>query len=120
MRLLIKIEELCVFGLSLFLFAQLDYAWWWYVVLFLAPDAGMLGYLANPVVGAITYNVVHHRATAVGAYVVGALTGTPALQLAGVVLLGHSGLDRVLGYGLKHTDSFQYTHLGDIARPRQA
>lgn len=40
----------------------------------------------------------------------------PLLQLAGVILLGHSSLDRVLGYGLKHADSFQNTHLGVIGR----
>jgi hypothetical protein len=40
----------------------------------------------------------------------------PLLQLAGVILLGHSSLDRVLGYGLKHSDSFQHTHLGVIGR----
>lgn len=62
-RNLIKLEELFLFLLSIFLFAQLDYAWWWYAVLFLAPDVGMLGYLAGPAVGAVTYNLVHHRAT---------------------------------------------------------
>ncbi|MEW6083560.1 MAG: DUF4260 family protein [Chloroflexota bacterium] len=29
-------------------------------------------------------------------------------------LLGHSSLDRVFGYGLKHKDAFQNTHLGRI------
>lgn len=38
------------------------------------------------------------------------------LQRTGVILLGHSSLDRVLGYGLKHSDSFQNTHLGVIGR----
>lgn len=31
-------------------------------------------------------------------------------------LLGHSSFDRVLGYGLKHEDAFQNTHLGRIGR----
>jgi hypothetical protein len=31
--------------------------------------------------------------------------------LAGIILLGHSSLDRVLGYGMKYTDSFRLTHL---------
>ena len=31
-------------------------------------------------------------------------------------LFGHSSLDRVMGYGLKHEDAFQNTHLGRIGR----
>ena len=31
-------------------------------------------------------------------------------------LLGHSSFDRVFGYGLKHEDAFQHTHLGRIGR----
>jgi hypothetical protein len=38
------------------------------------------------------------------------------LQLIGVILLGHSSLDRALGYGLKYEDSFQNTHLGRIGK----
>ena len=114
MRNLIRLEELLLFLLSIFLFVPLDYAWWWYAVLFLAPDVGMLGYVVNPAVGAVTYNVLHHQGIAVIAYVTGAILGSPPLQLAGVILLGHSSLDRVLGYGLKYPDSFQHTHLGQV------
>lgn len=38
--------------------------------------------------------------------------GVPLLSLIGIVMLAHSSLDRVLGYGLKYPDSFQRTHLG--------
>jgi len=31
-------------------------------------------------------------------------------------LFGHSNSDRVMGYGLKHEDAFQNTHLGRIER----
>lgn len=31
-------------------------------------------------------------------------------------LLGRSSFDRILGYGLKHEDAFQNTHLGRIGR----
>lgn len=114
MRNLIKLEELFLFVLAILLFAGLDYAWWWYLVLFLAPDLGMLGYLASPGVGAVSYNLLHHKAVAVAAYALGSLIGLPALQLAGVIILGHSSLDRVLGYGMKYADSFRHTHLGWI------
>ena len=31
-------------------------------------------------------------------------------------LFGHSSFDRVFGYGLKHENAFQNTHLGRIGR----
>jgi hypothetical protein len=35
-------------------------------------------------------------------------------------MLGHSSADRILGYGLKYSDSFHHTHLGWIGRARVA
>jgi hypothetical protein len=116
MKNLLRLEELLLFGLALFLFSRLEYGWGWYALLFFAPDLSMLGYLANPRVGAWTYNVVHHKGVAVALYVVGYLLALPALMFAGTILLGHSSLDRVLGYGLKHEDAFQNTHLGKIGK----
>jgi hypothetical protein len=120
MRILLKIEEFGLFSLSMFLFAQLDFSWWWYILLFFAPDASMVGYAWGPGTGAIVYNFVHHKALAVGLYILGSLIGMQVLELAGLILLGHSSLDRVLGYGLKYPDSFHTTHLGLIGKPRDA
>ncbi len=118
MKNLLKIEELFLFGLALFLFSGLDYSWGAsrYALLFLAPDLSMLGYLANPRLGARTYNLVHHKGVSVALYVLGYLFSVPWLMFAGTILLGHSSLDRVFGYGLKHDDAFQNTHLGVIGK----
>ena len=116
MRNLIRIEELFLFGLSLFLFSQLDYAWWIYPALFFSPDVSMIGYLGGPRSGAVVYNIVHHKAIAIGFYFAGFFISVSLMQLMGVILLGHSSLDRVLGYGLKYPDSFNNTHLDMIGR----
>ena len=116
MKNLLKLEEFFLFGLALFLFSGLDYGWGWYVLLFLAPDLSMIGYLANTRLGAWTYNLIHHKGLAVALYILGALLATPWLMFAGMLLLGHSSLDRVFGYGLKYPDAFQNTHLGRIGR----
>jgi hypothetical protein len=116
MKTLLALEALALFVLSIYLFSRLEYAWWWYPLLFFVPDLGMAGYLAGPRVGAVVYNFVHHHALSVGLYVLGSLMGLAPLQLAGLVLFGHSNLDRLLGYGLKHTDAFQHTHLGTIGQ----
>jgi hypothetical protein len=116
MKILLKLEELFLFGLALFLFSQLDYGWGTYALLFLAPDLSMIGYIANPRFGAWTYNMIHHKGLAVTLYVLGYVFSTAWLMFAGLILLGHSSLDRVFGYGLKHGDTFQNTHLGRVGR----
>ena len=116
MKNLLKLEEAFMFGLSIFLFTQLDYAWWWYPVLILAPDLSMVGYLKDSRLGAITYNFIHHKALGIGLFVLGVVFANQFLQLTGLILFGHSSMDRALGYGLKYPDSFQNTHLGVIGR----
>jgi hypothetical protein len=111
---IIKLEEAAFFALSILAFAQLDLAWWWYLLLLFTPELSMLGYMAGPRLGALLYNLVHHRALAVLVYVSGVYLSYPSLMLAGIILFGHSSLDRAFGYGLKYADSFQNTHLGKI------
>jgi len=116
---LIKLEELLLFILSIYLFSALDIAWWWYLILLLTPDLGALGYLINSKTGAITYNLTHHKGLAILIYFIGISAGSPVTQFAGLLMLGHSSLDRIFGYGLKFPDSFQNTHLGKIGKSAQ-
>jgi hypothetical protein len=48
--------------------------------------------------------------------VLGIILAHQPLQLAGLILFGHSSMDRVMGYGLKYPDAFQHTHLGMIGK----
>jgi hypothetical protein len=86
----------------------------WFVPLMLVPDVAMLGYLRGNHVGAITYNLAHNWF--VGGAVLGAglWLATPAITMAGAVLVAHTGIDRVMGYGLKYPTSFKDTHLGRL------
>jgi len=101
-------------ALDIYLFNQLDFAWWWFVALLLIPDIGMLGYLFGNKVGATTYNLFHHKGIAILVYLTGTYIAMPVLQLAGIILFSHSSFDRALGYGLKYDNGFKYTHLGEI------
>lgn len=114
MKKLIVLEELFLVLLAIFLFRNLGYDWWWFAIFFLAPDLSMVGYLAGPRMGAMTYNFVHHKALAISVYIAGVLLASPLLQFAGLILLAHSSFDRIFGYGLKYSDAFQHTHLGMI------
>ena len=116
MKTLLKLEELFLLILAFYLFLQLNVAWWWFPVLFFAPDLSMIGYLAGPRVGAIAYDLVHHKGIAIALYLLGAALGNTVLMVAGTVMLGHSSFDRIFGYGLKYPDSFSHTHLGMIGR----
>lgn len=116
MKNLLRLEEFFYFLLSIYLFARLEIAWWWYPLLFFLPDLGMLGYLNNSKSGAMFYNLVHHKGLSIAIYIVGSIVRSQPLELAGLILFGHSSLDRVLDYGLKYTDSFKHTHLGIIGK----
>lgn len=116
MKQVIQLEELAMFLLSIFLFSQLSFAWWWFLVLILAPDISMLGYVAGNKVGAITYNFFHHKAVAIAVYVAGFYLHNEVVQLIGVILFGHSSMDRLFGYGLKTFAGFKFTHLGELGK----
>lgn len=114
MKSILKLEELAIVVLSVFLFNQLNYDWWWYLVLFLTPDIGMIGYLINNKIGAYSYNLFHHKGIAIIVFLLGVYFNNNELKLAGIILLGHSAFDRILNYGLKYTTGFKHTHLGDL------
>lgn len=114
MKNILRIEELAMLGLAIYLNSLLPFAGWVFWALFLAPDLGMLGYLINTKVGAITYNLLHHKGIAIVCYLTGYFLNIHELTLAGVVVFGHSSFDRIVGYGLKYSNNFKNTHLGWI------
>lgn len=111
MKATLKLEELALFGLGIFAFNQLNFAWWWFLILLLTPDLGMFGYLINSKIGALTYNLFHHKGLAILIYFAGSYLANDIVQLAGVILFSHSAFDRIFGYGLKYASSFNDTHL---------
>ena len=84
--------------------------------LLLAPDLSMVGYLAGPRVGALSYNLAHNLVVALTVLAAGWFVPVAPLALTGAVLLAHVGMDRSLGYGLKLPTDFRDTHLGRIGR----
>ena len=126
MKNLLRLEELAQFLLCLAALAYLGVPWWCYLLLFLGPDIGMLGYLVNSQVGAFTYNLLHHKALAllvlfIGIYgnVTTLFEGSVLWEIltnTGLILYGHASMDRIFGYGLKFGDNFHHTHLGWIGK----
>lgn len=111
MKNMIRLEELSIFLLFIFLYSQLSYSWWLFPLLFLLPDLSMVGYLKSPQFGAVIYNVIHHRALSLTILGVGYYFNNELLMLTGIILFAHSTLDRVFDYGLKYSDNFKHTQL---------
>ncbi len=116
MKNMIKLEELAVFVAGIYLLYQLPLhlSWWLYLILFFSPDIGMVGYLINTKVGAITYNLTHHKAVSLTVLAIGIFVGNDTIKLIGFIMLAHSAFDRVLGFGLKYPDNFKHTSVGNI------
>lgn len=116
MNTIIKLEETALFILGIFLFNRLNYDWWWFLVLILAPDLSMIGYVFGNKTGAFLYNLFHHKGIALLIYALGYYLNIESIQLAGIILFSHSAVDRVFDYGLKYEKGFKYTHLGEIGK----
>lgn len=108
----LRIEGLAVAGAALAVFAGTGQPWWLVPALFLVPDLSALGYLAGTRVGAWSYNLAHTAPLPLALLAAGAGWQVSGLTVAGAIGLFHLGLDRLLGYGVKHDHAFGATHLG--------
>ncbi len=117
-RVLLRIEGLCVLAISLLAYAKFGGGWGAFVLCFFVPDLSLLGYLAGARVGAVLYNCAHSFIGALAILAVGVLMSQPVAITAGIIWLAHIGFDRALGYGLKYSAGFGLTHLGRIGRAR--
>lgn len=116
MKMLLKLEETGLLLLGIYLYSLSDIGWWVFILLFFAPDVGMIGYLVNAKTGAFVYNVLHHKGVASVVIAAGMVTTEPLLTATGAILFSHAAFDRIFGFGLKYSDSFAHTHLGWIGR----
>ncbi len=105
---------LAVAALTFALYARTGASWWLFAALWLAPDLSMLGYLYRPCWGARIYNAAH-------TYVLPAilvarsrsrLRANSAYLPIALIWINHIGIDRLMGYGLKYSNGFGWTHLG--------
>ncbi|HMI77374.1 MAG TPA: DUF4260 domain-containing protein [Ferruginibacter sp.] len=116
MKLTLKLEELAMLIVTICYLYAMGYAWWSYLLLALAPDISMLGYVAGNKAGAFCYNLFHHKGIAIACFMIGLLYDIDVLVLIGIILFGHSSMDRFFGYGLKYEEGFKFTHLGSIGK----
>jgi hypothetical protein len=95
-RMLLRLEGLTLFGGMTLLYAVWGGSWWIYAILFLVPD---LSYMAP-----------------VAMMTSGFALASPFWLSVAMIWMAHIGIDRALGYGLKYSAGFTFTHLGRIGR----
>ncbi len=105
-----------MFAISVYALYLLKADWWYYLLILIAPDISMLGYVGGNKTGAIAYNLFHHKGIAIALFAIGLAVNNNLVQIIGIILFGHSSMDRMFGYGLKLNEGFKYTHLGIIGK----
>ena len=116
LRTLLRLEGLTLFAGMTLLYGIWGGSWWIYALLFLAPDLSFAGYMAGPRFGAIVYNAAHSYMAPMALMTAGLAPGSPLPLSIAMIWLAHIGIDRALGYGLKYTTGFGFTHLGRIGK----
>ena len=115
-RTLLRLEGLTLFAGMTLLYAAWGGYWWVYFVLFLVPDLSFAAYLAGPRTGAIVYNAAHSYMAPVAMMTSGFGLASPLWLSIAMIWMAHIGFDRALGYGLKYSAGFGFTHLGRIGK----
>jgi hypothetical protein len=115
-RTVLRLEGLCVLIAASVAYSKFGLGWGTFALFFLTPDISFLGYLAGPKVGAVSYNLAHSYIGAVVCLAAGVMLPAPTILCIGLIWCAHIGFDRALGYGLKYSAGFGFTHLGRIGR----
>lgn len=112
--ILLRLEGLAALGLGVWLYARQDASWLLFVLLLLAPDLSMMGYLGGNRTGAIAYNLAHTYAAPAILVAIGMASGNDLLVSLALIWTAHIGMDRAIGYGLKYAEGFKITHLSRV------
>ncbi|MBC8099805.1 MAG: DUF4260 domain-containing protein [Armatimonadetes bacterium] len=110
----LRLEGLAAFLGIIGLYAWLGYNGWIFLALLLVPDVSMLGYLRNPHLGALCYNLAHSYVLPLALLSMALAVGwIPGITVA-LIWTAHISMDRAVGYGLKYPTAFKDTHLGKL------
>lgn len=114
----LRLEGLALAILMVVLIDNSSAPLWILPATFLLFDISIIGYKINNKVGAKTYNFVHNATIPTILIAVGLLLSIELISILGICWTFHIAVDRTLGYGLKHEESFTHTHLGRIGKKK--
>lgn len=115
-RRLLRLEGLALMLVSLWAYQRSGASWSEFAMLFLLPDLALLAYAFNPRIAAVCYNLTHASLGAWALLMAGVMLEQATFLSWGLIWLAHIGFDRALGYGLKYSVGFRYTHLGKVGK----
>jgi hypothetical protein len=110
-KIMLHAEGAAMFIAACILYARIGANGWVFALLFFSFDIFMLGYLRNPQFGSVIYNIGHTETVPMALALIGFLATIEPLMGFAFIWLGHIGLDRLLGYGLKYPTFFKDSHL---------
>lgn len=119
-NILLRLEGLTLFAGMVILYAAWGGSWLVFALLFFGPDLSFLAYLSDAKFGALVYNAAHSYMAPVALLTLGFGFASPLTLSIALIWLAHIGIDRALGYGLKYSAGFGFTHLGRIGRQKNA
>jgi hypothetical protein len=109
-----RLEGAAIFVAATAVYFSSHLNWVLYIVLLFAFDIFMLGYVVNPRVGAVVYNLGHSMILPALLVLVYLATGHGVILGLTCLWFAHIGIDRAAGYGLKLSSGFHDTHLGRV------
>jgi hypothetical protein len=110
--MLLRLEGLVVAAATAALYAREGASWWLFAALWLVPDLSMLGYLGRPCRAARIYNAFHSYLIPGVLVLIASLLRAHDVFAVALIWANHIGVDRLLGFGLKYSTGFGWTHLG--------
>jgi hypothetical protein len=116
-NILLRLEGLTLFVGMVMLYWAWDGSWLVFALLFFVPDLSFLD-LSNARLGAQVYNAAHSYMAPVALLTLGFGLASPLTLSIALIWLAHIGIDRALGYGLKYSAGFGFTHLGRIGQQK--
>jgi len=119
-NIVLRLEGLTLFAGMVMLYWAWDGSWLVFALLFFVPDLSFLAYLSDARFGALVYNAAHSYMAPVALLTLGFGLASPLTLSIALIWLAHIGIDRALGYGLKYSAGFGFTHLGRIGRQKDA
>ncbi|KAA6457209.1 DUF4260 family protein [Acidobacteria bacterium AB60] len=109
---LLRLEGLAIGAITAVFYARTGASWWLFAALWLAPDLSILGYLLGSCRGSRVYNAAHTYTLPATLALCGLVLRAPALLPFALIWANHIAIDRLMGYGLKFSNGFDWTHLG--------
>ncbi|AQS35428.1 protein of unknown function (DUF4260) [Shewanella psychrophila] len=118
-RTTLRVEGLVILLASLLIYHKFSFSWSEFAWFFLAPDLALLAYIHSAKLGSLAYNLSHSFIGPLVTLLFGVLGDSQVAIQISLIWCGHIGFDRALGYGLKYSKGFSYTHLGQIGKSQK-